>query len=108
MRIVHHAPAPLRPFVRFWSCEAPELPDALERSLPNGSMSIYVNLDEDEIRWYESDGEGRRHRVAGASLGGARTHHYSIDTREQRNIVGATFTPGGARPFFREPANVLA
>jgi AraC-like DNA-binding protein len=108
VRLTSYAPAPLAPFVRFWSCEAPELPDVLERSLPNGTMTLYVNLGEDEIRWYDSNGDGQTHLSPGASLGGARTHHYAIDTREQRDIVGATFTPGGARPFFIEPADVLA
>lgn len=108
MRIVRHTPSPpLDRLVRLWSCEAAELPDVLERVLPDGSMSIFVNLEEDEIRWYDSDDPSHCHGVRGATLGGARAHHFLIDTREQRSIVGATFAPGGARPFFPAPASAL-
>ncbi len=109
MRIVRRTPpAPLDRLVRFWSCEAPELADVLERALPDGRMSIFVNLEEEEIRWYDSGDPSSCYRIRGPSLGGARAHHHLIDTREQRSIVGATFTAGGARPFFAEPASALA
>src|SRR5438552_335865 len=104
--VTHRSPRlPFEGAVSLWACHAPELPDRLERSLPDGRVSIYVNLAQDEIRWYEG---GRCHRLAGASLGGARAHAYEIDTREQRHVVGATFTPGTARAFFDTPLDALS
>lgn len=110
MRFVSHKPAaPLDRFVdSIWYHEAPELPDAIERILPRGSMSLLINLAEDELRGYQGDDLARCHRMKGVALCGAYSEHFAIDTQEQRSIVGVEFSPGGAYPFFDEPADVLA
>ncbi|WP_437935041.1 helix-turn-helix domain-containing protein [Sorangium sp. So ce341] len=107
MRFVTYAPPP--PLGRFvgqlWYCAAPELPDLLERVLPSGAMSLLINLAEDELRWYDAAAApaaalARCHRLSGIAVCGAHAEHFAIDTVEQRAIVGAEFTPGGALPFF--------
>jgi AraC-like DNA-binding protein len=105
LRLTSRTPAaPLNGAVKLWACEAPELDDALERSLPDGRICLYVNLAEDELRCYDA---GQCRRVKGIAIGGARAFAYDIDTREQRHVVGATITPGFFRSFFREPADEI-
>lgn len=107
--ITRTPPPPLGRFVsQLWYYEAPELPDLIERVLPTGNMSILVNLNEDELRWYEGSDPSRCHRLSGAAVVGAYAEHFAIDTAEQRAIVGAELTPGGSLPFFKPPAGALS
>ncbi|WP_437332764.1 helix-turn-helix domain-containing protein [Sorangium sp. So ce394] len=113
MRFVTYAPPP--PLGRFvgqlWYYAAPELPDLLERVLPSGAMSLLINLAEDELRWYDAApaaAVARCHRLSGIAVCGAHAEHFAIDTAEQRAIVGAEFTPGGALPFFGPAAEALS
>ncbi|WP_437775768.1 helix-turn-helix domain-containing protein [Sorangium sp. So ce1097] len=126
MHFVTRTPSP--PLDRFvgqlWYHAAPELPDLLERVLPTGSMSLLINLAEDELRWYDvaaglsapSSAAGalapaavpaRCHRLSGIAVCGAHAELFAIDAAEQRAIVGAEFTPGGAFPFFGPDAEAL-
>ncbi|WP_438023325.1 helix-turn-helix domain-containing protein [Sorangium sp. So ce233] len=125
MHFVTRTPSP--PLARFvgqlWYYAAPELPDLLERVLPTGSMSLLINLAEDELRWYDpaaataaaavasapdpASSPARCHRLSGIAVCGAHAEHFAIDTAEQRAIVGAEFTPGGAFPFFGPDAEAL-
>jgi AraC-like DNA-binding protein len=100
------APA-LAPFIRSLWHFTGELPHARERVLPTGCIQLLVNLDQDELRSYHGPGYGRVDRIAGAGLAGAYAHHFAIDTAEQRAIVGVSFHPGGAHPFFATPADAL-
>ncbi|WP_437314312.1 helix-turn-helix domain-containing protein [Sorangium sp. So ce385] len=126
MRFVTYAPPP--PLGRFvgqlWYYAAPELPDLLERVLPSGAMSLLINLAEDELRWYDpvpaaaaaaapaaappAAAPARCHRLSGIAVCGAHAEHFAIDTAEQRAIVGAEFTPGGALPFFGPATEALS
>src|SRR5262245_46971252 len=102
-------PPPLASFVEsLWYFDAPELPDMLERILPSGRMSLLVNLNEDELRWYEGSDPARRHSLMGAAVCGMYAGHFAIDTAEQRAIVGVELTPGGAAPLFGLPVDALA
>ncbi|WP_437543133.1 AraC family transcriptional regulator [Sorangium sp. So ce367] len=128
MRFVTYTPPPpLGRFVRLlWYYAAPELPDLLERVLPSGAMSLLINLAEDELRWYDGAAEdgaaehvaadggapgprapARCHRLSGIAVCGAHAEHFAIDTAEQRAIVGAELSPGGAAPFFGPDAAAL-
>ncbi|WP_437980670.1 helix-turn-helix domain-containing protein [Sorangium sp. So ce117] len=132
MRFVTYTPPPpLGRFVRLlWYYAAPELPDLLERVLPSGAMSLLINLAEDELRWYDGaaehgaaehgaaehgaadggaadGGAARCHRLSGIAVCGAHAKHFAIDTAEQRAIVGAELSPGGAAPFFGPDAAAL-
>lgn len=126
MHFVTRTPSP--PLARFvgqlWYFTAPELPDLLERVLPTGSMSLLISLADDELRWYDvaagpfapataadavapAASPARCHRLSGVAVCGAYAEHFAIDTAEQRAIVGAEFTPGGAFPFFGPDAEAL-
>ena len=89
-----------------WHFEGGTLPHARERILPNGKMQILVNLHEDAMRSYVGDGHAEVHRTGGTALCGAHARHFAIDTAAQRKIVGVTFAPGGAYPFFAPPSDV--
>lgn len=110
MRFITHTPAP--PLARFvellWYYEAPELPDFMERVLPSGNMSLLVNLGEDALRWYDGPDSKRAHRVGGTAVTGTFTEHFAIDSAEQRAIMGAQFTPGGAFAFFKPTSGELS
>jgi AraC-like DNA-binding protein len=108
MRYVVRPPSPpLAPFVEhLWHFEG-ELAHARERVLPSGQLQLLVNLHEDELRWYDGAGYATAHRGGGAALCGAFTHHFAIDTAEQRHICGVNFKPGGAAPFVRPPVGAL-
>ncbi|AUX45805.1 AraC family transcriptional regulator [Sorangium cellulosum] len=109
MHFVTYAPPP--PLGRFvsllWYYAAPELPDLLERVLPTGSMSLLINLAEDELRSYDGDDPARCRRLGGVAVCGAHAEHFTIDTAEQRLIVGAEFAPGGAFVFFGPETEAL-
>jgi AraC-like DNA-binding protein len=79
------------------------LPAGLDRVLPNGTMTLMVNLDEDEFRTYHGPGARIVHRAAGAVLGGPEARATVIDTAEQRRGVSVSFRIGGAAPFFPLP-----
>lgn len=58
---------------------------ARERVLPTGTMGIIVDLD-------TNDG--------GASIAGARSRPFVLDTSKPLNIMGVGLKPGGGYPFF--------
>lgn len=93
----------LAPFVASLWLFRGELAHRLERVLPNGRMQLVVNLFEDELRDYTSDGV-LRHVTSGAALKGAQTRAFVIDTLAQRDVCGVSFVPGGAAAFFPMPA----
>jgi AraC-like DNA-binding protein len=98
--------APLADFVeKLWLCEAPAFPHALERVLPDGSMTLVVNLVADESRLYGAGGACEKLR--GATLHGPQTEPFVIDTAERRSVIGIHFKPGGAYPFFGVGAGEL-
>jgi AraC-like DNA-binding protein len=100
-------PIRLAPFVECLWHFAGELPHARERILPTGTMQLLVNLDADELRTYHGDGLATMHRLRGTAISGAHARPFAVDTAEQRAVVGAAFTPGGASAFFAAPATEL-
>ena len=107
LRVTLRPPCPaLAPFVdALWCCEG-EPAHARERILPTGTMQIVVSLHEDELRSYHGE-QGLVRRTDGAVLVGSFARSYGIDTVVQRRAAGVHFKPGGALPFFAEPADDL-
>lgn len=107
--LVHAPPPALAPFVAsLWHHEAdPAWPHRRERVLPSGSMQLLINLHEDELRSYHGADHGELRRTRGAALGGPGWRHLAIDAAMQQAIVGVSFKPGGAYPFFAAPADEL-
>jgi len=102
--VVRPVPAELGPFVRSICCWAgEELAPGRERIMPSGTVSLMVNLAEDEFRTYDGPGGAVARRVRGAMLSGPRSAPVVIDTAEQRCVVDVSFRTGGAAPFFGLP-----
>lgn len=70
-------------------------------------MQLLINLHEDELRSYHGADHRELRRTRGAVLGGPGWRHLAIDAGVQRAIVGVSFKPGGAYPFFAAPADQL-
>jgi AraC-like DNA-binding protein len=109
VQVIHVAPSSpvLRPFIEAIWYYAGELPHARERIVPAGNMQLLVNLHEDELRTYEDADFARVCRMRGAAVSGPYARPFGIDTAEQRRIVGVSFKPGGAAPFFAVPSQQL-
>lgn len=68
-----------------WISEHYVQPHAKERVLPTGTMGLIVDLD----------GRGRE-----ASVDGARSKSFLLDTSKPLNVMGVSLKPGGGFPFF--------
>jgi AraC-like DNA-binding protein len=88
----------LAPFVERFGWYESDLPPARETSVPTGRCALMVNLDDDELRWY--DAAGHAHRRSGIGVCAARPGPVTIDTAEQRRTIYVEFRPGGSFPFF--------
>jgi AraC-like DNA-binding protein len=97
---------PLAEFIeRFWySSDAPSHQKV--RVVPNGTMELVFNLDEDELGFHDIKQPGRCERFSGAVFSGAHARPLFVDTRE--HVMGAHFKPGGAFRFLGVPASELA
>lgn len=84
MGIYRPAP-PLSDFVEFfWASEAHAQPHAVERLLPTGTMDLVIDL-----------APGGH-----ATIAGARSKPFLLDTTVSRALIGARFTIGGGFVFF--------
>jgi AraC-like DNA-binding protein len=90
-----------------WYYEGYTQPHSFERLMPDGSMGLVINLDENSVRIYDSRNLTKFSRLDGAIFLGAQTEFFVIDTAEQRNVIGAQFAAGGAFPFLAAPAGEL-
>jgi AraC-like DNA-binding protein len=106
---LHIKPAP--PLSRFvellWYYQDQPKPHQKERLMPDGCVSLIINLNEDETRLYDPDDVNRMNRLSGCSVGGPHTECFVIDSDEQLCVVGASFRAGGAAPFLRLPSDEL-
>jgi AraC-like DNA-binding protein len=82
---------PLAPYVEMlWYCEGYGATHRRERVLPNGRFQIVIDLAP----------------CSGSSiLVGMRTAHSILETASIRSVIGVVFRPGGALPFFDQPAD---
>jgi AraC-like DNA-binding protein len=109
MRFYHHIPAPpLSEFVAMlWLYEGYHQPHDKERLLPDGSMELVINLNEDRARVYDPHDTEKFQTLRGALVVGAHSEFFVIDTAQQHSVAGVHFKPGGAFPFFDPPASEL-
>ncbi len=109
MRAFHHIPQPpLSDFVALlWLYEGYRQPHQKERLLPDGSMELVINLNEDRSRVYDPNDTEKFQTLRGSLLVGAHSEYFVIDTAEQHSVIGVHFRPGGAFPFFDPPASEL-
>ncbi len=109
MRSYFRVPAaPLSEFVGLlWMYEGYQQPHEKERLLPDGSMELVVNLNEDLVRAYDPYETQKFQSLRGSVMVGAHSEFFVIDTAQQQSVVGVHFKPGGAFPFFDPPAGEL-
>jgi AraC-like DNA-binding protein len=77
-----------------------------ERRMPDGSLDLIVDLDDEEIR-VAADEESPPLRLRGPIVSGAHTRSFVIDTSRPRRLLGLHFRPGGAFPFLGHPAGMV-
>jgi AraC-like DNA-binding protein len=104
-----YVPAPpLSDFVALlWLYEGYQQPHKKERLLPDGSMELVINLNEDLTRVYDPHKPEEFRTLRGSIMVGAHSEFFVIDTAEQHSVAGVHFKPGGAFPFFDLPAGEL-
>jgi AraC-like DNA-binding protein len=78
-----------------------------ERLMPDGSIELVINLNENEARIYDRENLDKYVRLPGALLCGPHSSFFVIDTAQQASVIGIHFKPGGAFPFFKMPASEL-
>ncbi len=95
---------PLSDFVElFWYYEGYTQPHAKERIMPDASMQVIINLQQDEARIYHPQNPQNFDRYPGTILCGPRSRFEVIDTAGQAWVMGIQFLPGGAAPFLALP-----
>jgi AraC-like DNA-binding protein len=110
MLYLTHIPGPpLNSFVDlFWFYDGfPARTHKKERLMPDGSVELVINLNEDETRIYDRENMDKCDRLPGTVLCGPHSSFFVIDTAEQDSVIGIHFKPGGAFPFFKLPADEL-
>jgi methylphosphotriester-DNA--protein-cysteine methyltransferase len=90
-----------------WYYEDPPKPHQKERLMPDGCVSLIINLNEDQTRLYDPDDVNKLNRLSGCSVGGPHTRCFVIDSVEQACVIGASFRAGGAVPFLKLPSDEL-
>jgi hypothetical protein len=106
---LHIIPAP--PLYRFvellWYYQEPPKPHARERLMPDGCVSLVINLAENQTRIYDADDVSKMRTFSACSVSGPQTKCFAIDTDEQTCVIGVSFRPGGAVPFLKLPSDEL-
>ena len=90
-----------------WHWQDYDKPHAMKRLMPNGEMTLIVNLHEDVVRVYDKSSLRLKQTTRGAVLVGAHVEPLVIDSEEQKHVFGIQFRPGAAFLFFRQPAHEL-
>src|SRR5579884_1564095 len=100
--------APLADFVQsFWSYEEDTPLHARERRLPDGSVELVINLREDVVQVYDRRDTSKLQSFRSGVISGPSSSFFVIDTSCMASLIGVSFKPGGAAPFFPLPASEL-
>ncbi len=99
---------PLSRFVELlWYYQQAPQPHKKERLMPDGCISLVINLEEDQTRLYDPDDVRKVKTLGGCTVAGPHTKCFAIDTDEQTCVVGISFRAGGAVPFLGLPSDEL-
>ncbi|MHB1533889.1 MAG: helix-turn-helix domain-containing protein [Acidimicrobiales bacterium] len=102
--VVRPVAPPLDGLVRAITYQGGEQPrTAVEKILPDPSISIWVNLNRDEFRWFGGPADDQLHSVPGAMLAGARSRASVIEFEAGRAYISVSFALGAASKFFAAP-----
>ncbi|WP_307722246.1 AraC family transcriptional regulator [Thermosporothrix hazakensis] len=104
-----YSPASLAAYVAFfWFYEGEKPAHTMERRLPDGSVSLVINLHEDRTRLYNRERPERFCEYSGSVLSGAHSTFLLLDTGCLASVMGVVFRPGGAFPFLSFPLHEIA
>ncbi|WP_010277163.1 helix-turn-helix domain-containing protein [Paenibacillus senegalensis] len=106
---MHLSPAAaLSDFINvFWLQQGCSPAHGMGRVLPDGTMELVINLEEDLIKVYDQTNHDRFERFRGSLISGPHSKFTVIDTACQVSAIGVHFKPGGAFPFLKAAANEL-
>ncbi len=101
---------PLGDFVQdLWLYEDYAPPSHLnERIVPSGTIELVINLQENELRIYDTVPAKSAKRFAGALVSGTYSKSFVSDVAEEKSIMGVHFKPAGAFPFLGISPDTLA
>ncbi|GHO99920.1 AraC family transcriptional regulator [Reticulibacter mediterranei] len=99
---------PLSFFVEhFWLSQGPVPAHSKERRLPDGSISLIINLHDERIRLYDQHHSDQLLSYSNVLLSGAHAEFVLLDTTCLAEVLGVQFKPGGTVPFLPFPASDL-
>jgi len=109
MITAHYIPSPpLSEFVKvMWYWDGYIQSHAQERLLPDGAMTIALNLGAQRVSHDEGDDPGSCASAVAQVICGTRSTYMVADTANMVTTFGIQFRPGGAFPFLRMPASEL-
>ena len=100
---------PLSKFVdSFWLYEGQGMESKTECILPTGTLELAINLQQNELRFYDPERPDNHSHLSGAVVSGAHRRSFVPEPAEEIFIIGVHFKPGGAFPFLGLPADALA
>src|SRR5262249_39556281 len=85
-----------------------QIPQLKERIFPTGTFEIVFNLQDDELRIYQTAQPEQCMKLSGAVVSGPYEGFFLTDTAEEAAVMGVHFKPGGAFPFLRVSADEVA
>ncbi len=79
-----------------------------ERTLPDGSMALIINLREDRMAIHDRRDPSRVTYREPAIIAGPRADYEVIATAGPQEIMGVSFAPGGGTAYLRVPLREIA
>jgi AraC-like DNA-binding protein len=109
MQFLSYRPRPpLGGFVdKLWLSQGAAPAHQMERLLPDATVELIVNLQQNRIHLYDRNDYRRCGTAPGCIVSGPPSQYFVIDTQDQTATMGVHFRPGGAFPFFRVPPSEL-
>ncbi len=105
---IYHPQPPLSDYISFfWLNKGYHPSHKMERVLPDGSMELVINLEEDLVKVYDQKNLDQYKSFDGSLFSGPHSNFVVIDTTCQASTIGVHFKPGCAYPFLNLPADEL-
>jgi AraC-like DNA-binding protein len=106
---LYKPPPPLDRFVEvIWTSADKGRPHPKERLLPDGSVELVFDLQEERTAIYSGGDSGERLQTfRGSFVCGPHSQFFAIDTAGDFNVAGVHFKPGGAYPFLKLPSGEI-
>lgn len=92
----------------YWLSESDAAPHRRERALPNGAVTLAINLRDAPIHRYRDDADQVGTAFETGLVGGARSAYGLLDTSRPKSVLGVQFCPGGAATLLGVSGGELA